>query len=331
VTSQRSVIVERPETPLLWLDTSFLIALGRAEKDAERGDRRVLELVDLIDAKRQEDKLVCVESDQAQEVGGHPQASRIRLRLRKLTYNIQLRARLDLDHSQVAEAMRAYLVGDHEIRLKRRVFFRGDPDATVQDVSKQGWFISVDMGMHPDLLARAKQAKERTHEDVEALRQKNRAEGTTYEQQLERERRGFLEGQRVILERLRAQLLSPEPDYMLVAAGSPLRDYLRTWAVLGGDPDQAMPFFLSEHFLALPCNDIPFRLYAQILTIDRPAEPGDAMDIQHMAAALPIATWVLTDKSLANRVRQLGLDRAWGSKVYALRTVDGLRAELEAL
>ncbi len=72
MTSQPTLTVKRPETPLLWLDTSFLIALGRAEKDAERGDRRVLELVDLIDAKRQEDKLVCVESDQAREVGGHP-------------------------------------------------------------------------------------------------------------------------------------------------------------------------------------------------------------------------------------------------------------------
>ena len=92
-----------------------------------------------------------------------------------------------------------------------------------------------------------------------------------------------------------------------------------------------MPFFQSQHFLALPCNDIPFRLDAQILTIDRPVEPGDAMDIQHMAAALPIATWVLTDKSLANRVRQLGLDRAWASTVYAQKTMDGLKAELEAL
>jgi hypothetical protein len=34
---------------------------------------------------------------------------------------------------------------------------------------------------------------------------------------------------------------------------------------------------------------------------------------------------------MENRVKRLGIDRKWGTKVFSMHTVDGLFAELEAL
>ncbi|NJM55806.1 MAG: hypothetical protein HC841_07875, partial [Verrucomicrobiae bacterium] len=79
---------------------------------------------------------------------------------------------------------------------------------------------------------------------------------------------------------------------------------------MGGQilPGDLPKFFASEHFLSLPYNDIRDRLLAEILTARRPVLRSDSMDVSHMSLALPIATWIVTEKSLAHRVRQLKLD-----------------------
>lgn len=325
------ISVERPAVPLLWLDTSIIIALARSERGGRGADQRVVELVDLLDAKRQAGKLLGVESDQSREVEGHPGASSVRQRLRRLSYNVRIRNRLELDRFQAGEAMRAYLAGANQFRLSLRVFFRDDPDAQVRSANQQGWFLIVGTDMDPEIVSRAKQVKERTREDLERMRERNLTAGRSYEEQLVYERSGFLDSQREILARLARESSSPNPDLLTLAAGWPLQRYLRMWLALGGEAEKFEAFFASDHFRGLPCNDIPARLYAQLLTIDREVESGDAMDIEHMAAALPIASWVLTDRSLVRRVRELGLDSDWGCSVHSLRSIGELTEQLEAL
>jgi len=51
------------------------------------------------------------------------------------------------------------------------------------------------------------------------------------------------------------------------------------------------------------------------MTQREPIKSGDAGDVDHLALVLPIAGFVLTDNRMERRVRELGLEKKWGSRV----------------
>jgi len=53
------------------------------------------------------------------------------------------------------------------------------------------------------------------------------------------------------------------------------------------------------------------------------------MDVELLSVAIPLAHYVLTDRKMENRVRRLGIDAEWNTRVFSMSTVDQLFAELE--
>jgi hypothetical protein len=45
----------------------------------------------------------------------------------------------------------------------------------------------------------------------------------------------------------------------------------------------------------------------------------------------PLAHLVLTDRKMANRIIELGIDREWNTSVFSESTIDNLYAELETI
>jgi hypothetical protein len=52
------------------------------------------------------------------------------------------------------------------------------------------------------------------------------------------------------------------------------------------------------------------------------------MDVKHLSLAIPMAHFVLTDRKMANRIAELGIDKEWNAAVFSESTIDGLFAEL---
>ncbi len=110
--------------------------------------------------------------------------------------------------------------------------------------------------------------------------------------------------------------------------------YLTYWRELRGQPpgwEGVNGFFCSAHFSELPLPFISCRLSANLLTGNEPIAPGDPMDVELLSVALPLAHFVLADRRMELRIKQLGLDQKCGTLVYSMSTIDGLYAELEKI
>jgi hypothetical protein len=76
---------------------------------------------------------------------------------------------------------------------------------------------------------------------------------------------------------------------------------------------------------------IKSQLNAKLVTDNRVTESGDSMDVKHLSLAIPLAHLVLTDRKMANRIIELGIDREWNTSVFSESTIDNLFAELEKI
>src|SRR5262249_2676870 len=119
------------------------------------------------------------------------------------------------------------------------------------------------------------------------------------------------------------------PSYWDIAGGAPTVELVRIWERLSGSKKNFHQFFESDHFRALPWPDVQSRLHASLHTQSKPIESGDVGDIDHLSLVLPIATIVVTDRRMQDRVSALGLDVKWGARVHSLSTTDALLADLE--
>lgn len=55
------------------------------------------------------------------------------------------------------------------------------------------------------------------------------------------------------------------------------------------------------------------------------------MDVELLSVAIPVSHYVVTDKRMEQRVKRLGLDLRWGTKVYSMSSIENLFVELEQL
>jgi hypothetical protein len=55
------------------------------------------------------------------------------------------------------------------------------------------------------------------------------------------------------------------------------------------------------------------------------------MDVKHLSLAIPLAHFVLTDRKMANRITELGIDKEWNATVFSESTIDNLFVELEKI
>ena len=55
------------------------------------------------------------------------------------------------------------------------------------------------------------------------------------------------------------------------------------------------------------------------------------MDVELLSVAIPVSHYVLTDRRMEQRIKRLGLDATWGTKVYSMSSIEDLFSELEKL
>jgi hypothetical protein len=332
-----TVTCEKPLLPTLWLDTSVVIKLAKIKKgealqkiEIERCNR----LHDLVYRLVREAKLLCPESDQEEEYAAFRLDDDVHSMFARLSLGISLTHRQGILDNHIFKGMEAFVRGSDTILLPTRSYFHGDPVRQLHEACGKRFIVTVGPLKNSEMLQRRARAKEAISRDWENLRQRLVAEGQTYERQVDKEVYGHWSGTVELVKKFEANLIAGRHDFWDFMGASGALLYRTVWNELGGEPRDWVGldgFFRSPCFSELPGPYIGARLCAALVTGNEAIKTGDAMDVDLLEIALPVAHYVLTDHRMALRIRELGLDTKCNAQVFSMQTIDGLFAELEKI
>lgn len=301
------VISEKPPIPTLWVDTSVVIKLVRIRKGEKLSVLevdRTLRLRELVLHLVSAGKLLCPTSDQEEEYEAKNLDSEIFAEFSRLSRGVRMNHRLLVQDAQVYCAMNDSCGGRREVILPWRIYFHEDPFRTIEGEKGRRFIVSVKTPVGSPLISLRESVKESSVRGFEKIRQELRAKGQSYDDQLERELNAF---------------------------GKTFPEYLVRWQSLGNPPRDLYKFMTSDYVRSLPAVKITAQLFADLVTGNQPIMTGDPGDVDLLSTAIPLAHFVLTDKRMERRIRRMGIDREWNTKVYSMSTADDLFAELENL
>jgi hypothetical protein len=330
------IITEKPALPTLWVDTAVGIKLakvqrGEAVQDVEK--RRMIKLKELVVKLARSCKLLCPEGDQEFEYWGERLDDEISKEFAALSRGIQMLPHQAVHDSQIFIAMEAYVNGDAEFRLPSGIYFRTDPVRELQKISQQRAFVSTH-GLPSVLLEMNNDSRKEMHKHSEQLRCKNIARNRTYMEQFALEQRAFVNAMVEFATSFRRRLPTGDIKPWELFAVQGYEGYFHEWHRLTNkrtDWDGMCNFLVSDYFYKLPVVKISSQLHAKLITDNRPIESGDSMDVKHLSLAIPLAHFVLTDRKMANRITELGIDKEWNATVFSESTIDNLFVELEKI
>ena len=330
------IIAEKPSLPTLWVDTAVGIKLAKVQKGEavqEIEKSRMLKLKELVVKLARSCKLLCPKGEQEYEYWGERLDEEISKEFAALSRGIGMLPYQAVADSQAFIAMGAYLNKDVEFRLPSGIYFHANPIAELQRISKQRFFVSTH-GLPPMLLEMNDDSRKGTYQHSEEVRCNNVARHRTYAEQFALEQRAFVNAMVAFARSFRERLPTGgiEPWEFFAAQG--YERYLCQWHRLTNkwaDWDGLCKFLVSDYFFDLPAVKIRSQLYAKLVTDDRSIESGDSMDVRHLSLAIPVAHFVLTDRKMANRIADLGIDKEWNAMVCSESTIDSLFEKLEKL
>jgi hypothetical protein len=292
--------IETPRVPLLALDTQTLIEAGRAECGGA-ADPRVIDFVAAAIAKVENGELVCFETNQREEYLGSRDSGAILAASKRLTYGLTCRPGDDMFESELLEGMTANLHREKRVSIPLSARFAVHPDLVAESPVA---LPAATAGLLPPVAVFSRLRKPTDVRNLEAIRQTY--VGCNYEQVRARELRA--------LERRFQTGITP----------ADAADYVAVWRAAGGDSQDIAGFSAwvsSPYCTELPQSDITACLWADVIVGPSDVKSGDLHDVGHLAAALPVATYVLTDGNMRDRTKRLGLDTRWGVEVFSLKTL----------
>jgi hypothetical protein len=336
-TATPSVYIEKPAVPTLWVDTSVVIKLTKIKRgealqdiEIERGTR----LQELVFGLVRAGKLLCPESDQEEEYVAQRLDDSVHSMFASLSLGISLSHRQGIFDRHLFKGMQAYASNSDTIRIPVSTYFHGDPVRELEEVRHERFFVTVGLSKGSEMIERRATAKANITGKWEQLRWDLVSKGQSYEKQLEVETRGEWGAIVESVRKFETNMVEGRYDFWgFMAAQGPLL-YHRYWRELGGHPpgwEGVKRFFCSTHFSELPLSFVSCRLIADLMTGNEPIAPGDSMDVELLSVALPVAHYVLTDRRMELRIKQLGLDSKYGTQVYSMSTIGSLFDQLEDL
>ena len=330
------IVGEKPSLPTLWVDTAVGIKLAKVQKGeaiqvVER--RRMVRLKELVVKLARSCKLLCPEADQEWEYWGERLDEKVAEEFAALSRGIRMLPHQPVHDSQVFIAMGACVNGDAEVRLPSGIYFRADPIRNLREISQQRVFVSAH-GLPQMLLQMGNDSNKEFYKHAEELRCENIARHRTYTEQFALEQRAFVDAMVDFARSFRRRLPTGDIKPQEFLAAHRYEEYFRQWHLLTNkwaDWDGLCNFLVSDYFCELPAVKVRSQLYAKLVTDNRPIESGDSMDVRHLSLAIPVAHFVLTDRKMANRITELGIDKEWNAAVFSESTIDKLFAELEGI
>lgn len=321
------VKVGKPPKPTIWLDTALIIDLTnmRLGQDVQSTNKARLErFLPVLQRRIREGSIYCPEGDQAEEYKlGDRYIRACHETQTILSQGIRFKHRLIIERFQTFIVAKAYLSSGTKVELSYSQAFFKDPERTLS--KNQRFIISVFSTPDPSETPQKHLKRRQTTDMLENLRQELRRQGVTFEEQLEDEYSGRLQAAREGLRRFEEALVQRKPiTFELMSQALLFQEMLSLWRRAGGKPENLVPFIQSAYYRFIPSVDISSMLYAAVVTGQAHVLTGDSMDIGQISACLPYVHYMVTDNKMSQRIRQLGLDAKYQTRIFSYQDLDDL-------
>lgn len=304
------VIITKPDIPILWLDTWFILELAAALLDERNISRKTNAetIVDKIISLTKQKKLLCPEGDQDIEIGVSNNAKivdKAREILAQMSLGLRLTIYISVEHLQLQRMMSAAITKQDEVVFEWKDILREDPIRTIDRNDK--FIVSVNFPRDETQVTEQIRVHKSIANDWENLRQTARKNKTTYQETLAKEFNGNLETIIHVTAYLAAKKVHNIPitndEFMqaLDIIGTPLS----FWEHYSGHSEalvELLNFYRSDEYKQIPSINIGARLLAELVSGNEAVQPSDVMDIHHIATVLPYASYMVVDKRVRNRL-----------------------------
>ncbi len=190
------VVVEKPRLPTVWLDTSVVIKFAKITKGeaiSAEDQERYGKLRAILLSKVRGGRLLCPEGDQPEEFEGKRLSAEVYRTFDELSLGIGFTHRVGIFDCQCQHGMRAFLEKAETISIPLTCFFRRDPVHDLEERLKRDFVITVHPHTPEDLQKGADDARAFLAGEVEKIRQENRKQGKSFQNQLDEEKRAYRE------------------------------------------------------------------------------------------------------------------------------------------
>lgn len=325
--------VDKPNTPVLWLDSWVIIELTRKTKQ-KVVDKESQALFENLLKLRNGLKILCPESEQLTEVeAGYRLVKEAKELLSQISGGVSFGPPELAEEQQIQKGIKAYLAKTSELTLDWSACFLENP---IEELKRNKPFIiRVDFPTtEKDIKERKKfykeLAEELERERIAALEMKQ-----TFETRLLIEKQGILQAINALLAKYLEKTMKGENTFdesikLLPLIGSPLS----YWKHFGGrDTDLGglkglFDFYKSEYFTNLPYFHITANLHAVKETGQEVIKPSDALDIKQISAYLPFCHYMVIDKSMTDKLRKLKLDTKYKTNLIKFGDLNTLTDNL---
>lgn len=323
------ILIQKSEIPIIWVDTFFAIECGKMLNNRCK-DIRIKKLYEVIDNKVLENGLICPRACQEDEF--EDDIDSIMKTFFRLTAGSRFTDVSQIGRIQKMQMMKVYHDKHEEYKIDVA-------DVLKIDKQNKGYRVNV-MLVSEDGKSATSQIGDK-HESLKLLQDlKNSIKLTeSFSDRLEIEFNGLYEA--TILMAFKFMVIDDMINNRIPfdmklhnqfseIITSPLSD----WEKITEKADDILgylDFLKSDLFREIPNYFIQCNMMSDIMISKKGWEIGDLKDILNISAFLPYCDFVLTDKAQSNRLKRLGIDKRYSTKVFCLSNVENLIEEINLL
>jgi Ni,Fe-hydrogenase I large subunit len=321
------VNITKSGIPIIWLDTLAVIEIHKTIEGQSR-DSRIRKLHEIIQEKVVQRRLICPLGEQEEEID--EVVNKVIRNFINLSFGISFLSYDEIKQRQIVKAMKSY--GKSQVvEITFMDAFHRDP--IIELNSNFPFILSVVIEPTEMDIENRKITKQQNLEELQFAKD-NFYKNKEFINQIDDELDGYFKATLHVLEMYENKtknnipLTEVEQNRVINLLGMPLSLWKRYHkSGLSG----YLEFLRSNDFKQLPHIEIASYMTADLFTSKRKSiEVGDPTDISNISTLLPYCDYILTDRDQMNRIRRLGIDKKYSTKIYSLSTINDLFSELES-
>lgn len=297
------ILIEKCQTPIVWLDTSVITNLYVLQNTPEKLEPialdRLQRIYELISKFGKFGKIICPLAGQKNEIWN--ERGNWLDTINKISLGIECVSLGVIEQTQLYNAMSAFSKNEDVINLSYKDLFFKDPISELNEILSEPFYVVV----NSDIIFGADYHRKENPRVLGLLneqREKNYKNKISFEKQFESE---IMASINTLLEinndfyqnKIQAD---QEVDLNNLFGAINLSEQVHKWDQLNNNKkgiDGLLSFYKSAYYRNLPFPNLTSALFAKIMISPQSIRSGDPMDIKHISTLMPFSDLFITDKA----------------------------------